>query len=80
MSATPEPRLHRHTNLPGDTVGQKFWNAAQMRGDAVALRQKEFGIWQEVSWRAFGGHARRIAMVGCPAESTLPMLRLRSST
>ncbi len=62
MSALPEPRLHRHTNLPGDTVGQKFWNAVQMRGDAVALRQKEFGIWQEVSWRAFGGHARRIAM------------------
>ena len=52
----------RQTELPGETVAQKFWNAVRMRGDKVALRQKELGIWQEVTWNEFGAHARRIAM------------------
>ncbi|MFT4101683.1 MAG: long-chain fatty acid--CoA ligase [Burkholderiaceae bacterium] len=48
--------------LPGHTIGHKFWNAVQARGARVALRQKHLGIWDEVSWTAFGGHARRVAM------------------
>ncbi|MFM8546683.1 MAG: AMP-dependent synthetase/ligase [Betaproteobacteria bacterium] len=54
--------MQRRSSAPGDTVARKFWNAVQSRGDAVALRQKVFGIWEEQSWREFGGHARRIAM------------------
>jgi long-chain acyl-CoA synthetase len=52
----------RQTKLPGDTIAQKFWNAVQMRGPKVALRQKEFGIWEEVTWTEFGQHSRNIAM------------------
>ncbi len=52
----------RETKLPGDTIAQKFWNAVQMRGSAVALRQKELGIWKEVTWTEFGRHVRDIAM------------------
>ena len=63
--------LVRATNLPGSTVGRKFWNAVEQRGDRVALRQKEFGIWEEVTWTAFGGHARRIA-TGLAAEGFAP--------
>jgi len=48
--------------LPGDTVGEKFWNAVQLRGDRVALRQKELGVWEEISWRRFGQCARQIGM------------------
>jgi long-chain acyl-CoA synthetase len=48
--------------VPGETIAQKFWNAVAMRGPKVALRQKELGIWEEVSWAEFGEHARRIAM------------------
>ncbi|MFT3803022.1 MAG: long-chain fatty acid--CoA ligase [Burkholderiaceae bacterium] len=48
--------------LPGRTIGQKFWNAVQARGERVALRQKHLGIWDEVSWTEFGRHARRVAM------------------
>jgi len=48
--------------LPGHTLGHKFWNAVQARGARVALRQKHLGIWDEVSWTAFGQHARRVAM------------------
>lgn len=53
---------HRRTNLPGATLGEKFWNAVQQRGALVALRQKDFGIWREMSWTEFGTHARAIAM------------------
>jgi len=48
--------------LAGDTVARKFCNAVRARGDSVALRQKEFGIWQQVTWREFGEHVRNIAM------------------
>jgi len=46
----------------GETIGRKFWQAVQLRGDRIALRQKVLGIWEEQSWRDLGGHARRIAM------------------
>jgi long-chain acyl-CoA synthetase len=46
----------------GDTVARRFWSAVELRGDGIALRQKDFGLWQEVSWREFGGHARHVAM------------------
>ena len=48
--------------LAGDTVARKFCNAVLQRDARVALRQKELGIWQEVTWREFGDHVRRIAM------------------
>jgi len=46
----------------GETIGQKFWHAVNLRGDRIALRQKVLGIWEEQSWRELGAHARRIAM------------------
>ncbi|HWS76179.1 MAG TPA: long-chain fatty acid--CoA ligase [Quisquiliibacterium sp.] len=52
----------RQTSLPGETVAQKFWNAVQQRGGKVALRQKELGVWKEVTWTEFGAHVRAIAM------------------
>ncbi|NCZ74573.1 MAG: long-chain fatty acid--CoA ligase, partial [Betaproteobacteria bacterium] len=48
--------------VPGETVGQKFWHAVCERGPQVAMRQKVLGIWDEVSWSAYGSHARRIGM------------------
>ncbi len=47
---------------PGETMPQLFWNAVKMRGDRVALRQKEFGVWRAVTWRQFGDIAREIGM------------------
>jgi long-chain acyl-CoA synthetase len=58
----PRPTTRRDERLPGETVAQKFWNAVQLRGPKVALRQKELGIWKEESWSGFGEHARNIAM------------------
>jgi long-chain acyl-CoA synthetase len=48
--------------VPGDTLAQMFWHAVELRGDAVALRQKEFGIWQSVSWRELGTAARETGL------------------
>ena len=44
-SETPAPLV------PGETIAQLFWNAAQRRGEAVIFRQKSFGLWQSLSWR-----------------------------
>ncbi len=47
---------------PGETMPQLFWNAVERRGERVALRQKEFGVWRMVTWRQLGDIAREIAM------------------
>jgi long-chain acyl-CoA synthetase len=48
--------------LPGETIPELFWNAVRRRGERVALRQKDFGIWQATTWRELGETARDIAM------------------
>ena len=58
-TASPFPRRKA---LPGDTIAQKFALAVQARGDAIAVRQKEYGIWREMSWREFGKHAQDLAL------------------
>ncbi len=56
-------KADRNLPLPeGETMTRLFWNAVELRGDLVALRQKEFGIWRAVSWREFGDIAREIGM------------------
>src|SRR3954451_23040634 len=45
-----------------DTVPKMFWRGVTERGTQVSLRQKEFGIWQSVSWTEFGQIAREIGM------------------
>lgn len=62
MTLAPAPQVIRRTDLPFETMSEKFWAAVQKRGAKVALRQKEFGIWEEVSWTEFGRQARMIAM------------------
>jgi len=49
-----------HEVVPGDTLPAMFFNAVRMRGDNVAVRQKELGIWRSVSWREFGETVRAV--------------------
>ena len=53
-------RLYSRSDIvvPGDTLAQMFGNAVELRGDTVALRQKDRGIWKSVSWRGLGTAAR----------------------
>src|SRR5262252_3617250 len=48
--------------VPGDTMAQMCANAFRARGDAVWLRQKEFGIWQSTTWRQFGDAVREVTL------------------
>jgi long-chain acyl-CoA synthetase len=49
-------------NIPGDTFPALFWNAVAHRGDKVALRQKELGIWRGTTWRELGETARAVGL------------------
>jgi len=45
-----------------DTVPKMFWRGVERRGPNVILRQKEFGVWQSLTWEALGVIAREIGM------------------
>ncbi len=49
-----------HEVVPGDTLPVMFFNAVRMRGERIAVRQKELGIWRSVSWREFGETVRAV--------------------
>jgi long-chain acyl-CoA synthetase len=57
------PRVREQPeSVPGETIPELFWNAVRRRGERMALRQKDFGIWQATTWRELGEIAREIAM------------------
>jgi long-chain acyl-CoA synthetase len=45
-----------------DTVPKMFWACVTSRATQVALRQKQLGLWQSVTWAQFGVIAREIGM------------------
>ncbi|MBI5257752.1 MAG: AMP-binding protein [Burkholderiales bacterium] len=49
-------------SLPDKTLPQMLAEQARVRPDAIALRQKDFGIWQPVSWRAYERRARHVGL------------------
>ena len=48
--------------LTGKTLSQTFLEQATRRGDAAALREKEYGIWQRVTWRQYLEHVRDFSL------------------
>ena len=48
--------------LTGKTLGQFFLEQVARRGDQVALREKDFGIWQEVTWSGYRDHVKHFAL------------------
>ena len=48
--------------LSGKPLGQFFLDRVAERGDRVALREKDFGIWQRVTWNQYLEHVRRFAL------------------
>jgi long-chain acyl-CoA synthetase len=49
-------------NVTGKTLGQFFLDRVAERGDRVALREKDYGIWQRVTWNEYLGHVKRFAL------------------
>ncbi len=44
------------------TLGQFFLDRVAERGDTVALREKDFGIWQEATWNQYLEHVKHFAL------------------
>ena len=47
--------------MNGETIPQLFQRRVDELGDRVALRQKLFGLWKDVSWREYGRQVRETA-------------------
>ena len=47
--------------VPGETMSAMFWNAVQMRGPNVWMRQKHLGIWRSWTWNQTADAVREIA-------------------
>ncbi len=43
-------------------VAQMFWHLVGQRGPAVALRQKDLGIWRATTWQQLGATVREVGM------------------
>ena len=49
------------THIDTDTIPALFWRQVTRYRDRVALRKKEFGIWEETTWAEYGNHVRACA-------------------
>jgi long-chain acyl-CoA synthetase len=45
-----------------DTLPRLFRHVVRERGDRVAMREKELGIWRGISWREYGERAKRVGL------------------
>jgi len=45
-----------------DTIPRIFLGKVKKYGDRVALREKEFGVWQEISWNEYCRHVRHFCL------------------
>jgi long-chain acyl-CoA synthetase len=57
-AAAAEPALvHGQGTLP-----RLFRHVVRERGDRVAMREKDLGIWRGISWREYGEQAKRVGL------------------
>jgi long-chain acyl-CoA synthetase len=53
---------HACTVFGQDTLPKLFRHVVRARGDAVAMREKELGIWRAITWREYGERARHVGL------------------
>jgi long-chain acyl-CoA synthetase len=52
-----------HIDIDGcRTIPALFWKRVNEHPDKVALREKDFGIWNEYTWRTWGERARLVGL------------------
>ena len=56
------PRGDEIAGLKGDTVPTMFWRQVLALGPNVAMREKDFGIWQSITWTEFGERAKHVGL------------------
>ena len=55
----PSPADYASIHVDGcDTVPRLFWSKVQQRDTAVAMREKEFGIWTPITWKQYGQRSK----------------------
>ena len=47
--------------LPAATLPELFFKQVERLGDSVALRRKDMGIWNEITWREYGSFVEIVA-------------------
>lgn len=45
-----------------DTLPRYFWRKVGERGDKVAMREKELGIWGSITWRQYGENVKHAGL------------------
>jgi len=50
--------LEKEKNVEINTIPRLFWDSVKSRGEKVAMREKDLGIWQEISWSHYGERAK----------------------
>ncbi len=45
-----------------DTVPKLFWHRVKQLGNKVALREKNYGIWETTTWKEYGIKAREVGL------------------
>ena len=45
-----------------DTIPKLFLNAVNSRGNKTAMREKDLGIWQSISWNVYGEQAKYVSL------------------
>ena len=50
--------MEKEKNVEINTIPRLFWNSVKSRGERVAMREKDLGIWQEISWSHYGEKAK----------------------
>src|SRR5439155_18223310 len=45
-----------------DTLPKLFRHVVRERGDRVAMREKDLGVWRAVSWREYGERAKHVGL------------------
>ena len=65
-TAAPNQGIKIYTVDGCNTISRLFWKRVNEEGDRVAIREKDFGIWNEYSWTDYGEQAR-LAGIGLMA-------------
>ncbi len=50
--------MEKEKNVEINTIPRLFWDSVKSRGERVAMREKDLGIWQEISWSHYGERAK----------------------
>ncbi len=61
--APSAPARGRGVTVHGqDTLPRLFRHVVRERGDRVAMREKDLGVWRGISWREYGERAKRVGL------------------